>query len=119
MSLLADGQVRTAPDFYHAAMVFQHGSLPEHNHLSFELACRAADAGCRDARWLAAAALDRWLTRKGLPQRFGTQYFREGAEWEFYPVDPATTDEERLAWDVPPLALAHERLVAMNEELRA
>ncbi|MCM3882503.1 hypothetical protein [Frankia sp. R82] len=117
MSLLETGQVRTAADFHHAAMIFQHGHLPEHNHLGFELARKAADAGHPGARWLAAAAMDRWLMRKGLPQRFGTQYVGDDkGSWTLYQVDPATTDEERIEWSVPTLATAYERLAVMNEE---
>jgi len=116
MSLLDDGQVRTAADFYHAAMILQHATLPEHNHLGFELARRAADAGHPGARWLAAAAMDRWLMKKGLPQKFGTQYVDDGGVWDLYWVDPATTDDERAEWDVPTLTEAYELLAAMNEE---
>jgi hypothetical protein len=109
MALLADGKVATPADCYHAAMVFQHGRLQEHFHLAFELARRAAEAGFEPARWLAAAALDRWLLHRGLPQRFGTQYLDLGDGWRLYQVDPATTDQERAAWNVPPLAEARRR----------
>lgn len=117
--LLRDGLVRTPGDFFHAAMVFQHGVLPEHNHLSFELARRAADRGHPLARWLAAAAMDRWLMRKGLPQKFGTQYVDDGTGWALYEVDPATTDQERAEWDVPPLAEAHRAVAEMNAPVSA
>jgi len=118
MSLLDDGQVRTAADFYHAAMILQHATLPEHNHLGFELARRAADAGHPGARWLAAAAMDRWLMKKGLPRKFGTQYVDDGGVWDLHWVDPAATDDERAEWDVPTLTEAYELLAAMNEEER-
>jgi hypothetical protein len=35
---------------------------------------------------------------QGKPQKYGTNYVYDG--W----VDPETADEERAAWDVPPLA---------------
>jgi hypothetical protein len=53
--------------------------------------------------------MDRWLLHRGLPQRFGTQYLDLGDGWRLYEVDPATTDEERAAWDVPPLTEARRR----------
>jgi hypothetical protein len=80
------------------------------------LALRGVELGCRPARWLAAAALDRWLMATGKPQRYGTQYRRIGSgPFELWQVDPETTDEERAAWDVPPLAEAQRRA----EELSA
>ncbi|MEV5409194.1 hypothetical protein AB0K60_10215 [Thermopolyspora sp. NPDC052614] len=115
MEKFAAGQVRSPGDYYHLAMILQHGSRAEHYHLGFELCRRAAAAGHRPARWLAAAALDRWLLHHGLPQRYGTQYVDTGGAWALYRVDPATTDEERAAWDVPPLAEALARAERMND----
>ena len=56
---------------------------------------RAIELGYEPARWLAAAAYDRWLSDAGLPQKFGTQYRSEGGRWILLPVDSSTTDEER------------------------
>jgi hypothetical protein len=73
--LLAEGTVADPDDLFHAAMVFQHGADRAHYLRSHELAKRAADLGStRPARWLAAAAYDRWLMTGGLPQKYGTQY---------------------------------------------
>lgn len=109
------GEARTPDDLYHCAMVLQHGWHADHQKLAHELALRAADGGHGGARWLAAAALDRWLMRTGRPQRFGTQYVRTDAAWSLYDLDPATTDEERRAWDVPALA----EILAVVDELNA
>ncbi len=65
---------------------------------------KGAELGHRAARWLAAAAHDRWLMRQGKPQKYGTQYVTEGDRWRLWEVDPATTDQERKEWSVPPLA---------------
>jgi hypothetical protein len=70
--LLAEGTVVDPDDLFHAAMVFQHGADRAHYLRAHELAKRAADLGStRPARWLAAAAYDRWLMTGGLPQRYG------------------------------------------------
>ncbi|MFF0868052.1 hypothetical protein ACFYUV_40265 [Nonomuraea sp. NPDC003560] len=114
MEKFAAGEVRSPGDYYHLAAVMQHGGLAEHYHLAFELARRAADAGCRPARRLAASALDRWLMQMGLPQRYGTQYVDIGGRWSLYRVDPVTTDAERTVWDVPPLAEALAQAEEMN-----
>jgi len=79
-----------------------------------ELARKGADLGHRGARWLAAAAYDRWLMRQGKPQKYGTQYVPDGERWRLWEDDPATTDEERKEWCVPPLAEAIRRAEEMT-----
>ncbi|MCM2270022.1 MAG: hypothetical protein NDJ75_07965 [Thermoanaerobaculia bacterium] len=114
--ILAADVPLTPDDRYHAAIVLQHGETREDYELAHELARRAAeeDADHPHARWLAAAALDRALVADGRPQRYGTQSVREGDRWVLAPVDPAVTDAERDAWDVPPLAESLARVEAMN-----
>jgi len=107
--LLDAGAVESGEDFFHAAMVFQHGDGLDDYQRARELALRAAELGHRPGRWLAAAALDRWLMRQGRPQKYGTQYRSSGDGYELYEVEPATTDDERAEWDVPPLAEARRR----------
>jgi hypothetical protein len=41
---------------------------------------------------------------QGLPQKYGTNYVSDGRRQRLWDVDPATTDDERALWDVPPLA---------------
>lgn len=115
--LLDVGEVQTANDYFHAAMVFQHGGTLDAYRLAGELAGRAVELGhegatrWHSAKWLVAAARDRWLMRQGRPQEYGTQYFRQGpgGPLELWEVDPATTDEERATYNVPPLAEALAR----------
>jgi hypothetical protein len=91
-------------------MVFQHGERLEHFWRAHELALKAAELGHpQPARWLAAAAYDRWLMCQGQPQKYGTQYIAEEVYWKLSDIDPATTDTERAAWGVPPLAKALAR----------
>jgi hypothetical protein len=113
---LSVGEVRSPKDYYHLAMLLQHGSIPEHYHLGHELARRASVAGFAPAAWLAAAAMDRWLMNVGLPQKYGTQYLVIEDHWELYQVDDSTTDEERELCGVPTLAEAQERADTMNQE---
>ncbi|MHB1533295.1 MAG: bifunctional nuclease family protein [Acidimicrobiales bacterium] len=115
--LLAAGEVRTAEDYFHAAMVFQHGQNLEEYQLAGELASTAAQLGhvgetrWQSARWLIAAAHDRGLRHQDKPQKYGTQFFRVGPDGplELWEVDATTTDEERAAYNVPSLAEALAR----------
>jgi hypothetical protein len=93
-----------AEDYFHAAKLFQHGDTPDEAWQAHEWALRSAQMGHRQARWLAAAAYDRWCTYSGKPQKYGTQYVSDGRRQRLWDVDPATTDADRAGWDVPPLA---------------
>ena len=107
--LLAQGRVSAPDDYFHAALIFQHGDTLEDIWQAHELARRATEMGAtasmgyRDSRWLAAAALDRWLMYQGKPQKYGTQFVPDGKRWRLWDVDPDTTDAERTANHVPAL----------------
>jgi hypothetical protein len=66
-------------------------------------------------KWLAAAALDRWLMYQGRPQKYGTQIVPDGTRWRIWNTDPTTTDADRAAADVPPLKEQLERAEAMTD----
>lgn len=93
-----------AADLYHAALLFQHGDMVEDAWRAYELAHVAAEQGDERARWLTAAAYDRWCMYQSKPQKYGTQYVSDGRRQRLWDVDTATTDAERAAWNVPPLA---------------
>jgi hypothetical protein len=116
LDYLQKGQVVTAEDLYHAAMIFQHGNCGNHFKLANELARRAVEQGHEGAKWLYAAALDRYLQSEGKLQKFGTQYYNFRNRWELYPVDPTTTDEERQRYNVDPLVRILDRVDALNNE---
>jgi hypothetical protein len=108
--LIAEGVLQTPEDYFHAALVFQHGEKLEDYWQAHELAKKAEEQGHPTGRWLAAAAYDRWLMNQGKPQKYGTQYTAHGdGPYRLWDVDPTTTDEERAAWNVPPLAEALRR----------
>jgi len=84
LALLAEGQVTGAEAQECAAWILQHSGLKLCNGsyqaisldnylLAHLLARSAAEQGRKSARWLAAAALDRYLVYSGKPQKFGTQ----------------------------------------------
>jgi hypothetical protein len=109
--LIAAEALQSPEDFFYAAMIFQHGKSTEDYWQAHFLAKKAVALGYRPARWLAAAAYDRWLMGQDKPQKYGTQYIWDGhgSCWRLWDVDPATTDAERAEWDVPSLAQALKR----------
>ena len=86
---LADGKVETGNDYYHAAMVLQHGDTPDDYLLAHVLAVTAIERGNREARWLSAATLDRYLRSIWQPQVYGTQFtINAGASsWQREPMN--------------------------------
>jgi hypothetical protein len=116
--ILAEGGAKTADDYYHAAMVYQHGDTEEEIARAHELSLKAVelDPNHPVARWLAAASRDRLLMRQGKPQLYATQYTKVDGKWVLYQVDPSVTDEERAKWDCPPLAAAKKQAEELNRQ---
>ncbi len=111
-AIIAQGGAMAADDYYHAALLFQHGDMPDDALQAHMLALEAMTLGHPKARWLAAAAYDRHLMYQGKPQKYGTNYVTDEVRHRLWDVEPATTDTERAAWDVPPLA--EQRLKAQE-----
>jgi hypothetical protein len=118
--LVRSEALQTGEDYFHAAMVFQHGETLDDYLRAHELAKRGAELGHPDCLWLTAAAYDRWLAHQGKPQKYGTQYTsRDDEPYRLWDVDPTTTDEERAAWNVPPLAEALRQAEELSREKEA
>jgi len=103
--MLKNRSIKAAPDLQEAALILQHGNDTTDFWTAHELALRSVKLGNDDARWLAAATLDRYLMTKGLPQKYGTQSVMnpKTGKLELYKVDPTVTDSMRAVWHVPPL----------------
>ena len=108
-AMLAAGQIQTAQDYAYAAFILQHGSSADDYALAHVLAATAAfktRPAPRWARWLAAAALDRFLHASGQPQVFGTQVKGQKSaqsvtEWTLEPYNrTAVTNAMRKEWCV-------------------
>lgn len=110
--LLEQGALHSGEDFYHAAFVYQHGDKTDDYLKAHILAMVAVARGEPDAKWIAAATLDRYLNTIGQPQVFGTQYHStKGAPLTQQPYDRALiTDSVRLVMGVPPIAKQDEQL---------
>ncbi|QBD79316.1 hypothetical protein EPA93_26340 [Ktedonosporobacter rubrisoli] len=115
-ALMQAGALQEAEDYYHAAMIFQHGETLEEIWQAHTLALTAAEKGYRRAKWLAAAAMDRWLMYQGKPQKYGTQFVPDGKGYRLWELDPATSDAERAAWNVPSLNEQQRRAEQLSRD---
>lgn len=104
--LLEEGRIRTPKEQMLASLVLLGSNSPADVTLARDLALEAAEAGEEEAFSLAARAIDRSLYFTGAPQRFGTHFIYSPvlSRWKLHNVDPRTTDEERSAYGLPPLA---------------
>lgn len=118
--LYAQNHLGTGNDYFHAAMILQHGGTPEDYLLAHEFCVVAIIKGKNDkgTRWLAAASEDRFLMNIGRTQRFGTQYRSDSPDGPLllYKVDASVTDELRRALNVPTLAEAKAREAELNKK---
>lgn len=111
-ALLDAGALQTGEDFRAAAFVFQHGSTPEDYLLAHSLAVTGVAKGSKQAAWIAAASLDRFLQSVDRKQIYGTQTrMMNGGEPTLEPYDrdllPAAV---RAAAGVPSLVEQDARL---------
>lgn len=121
--LLDSSKVRTGQDFYRSAMIFQHGIDTLASAKAIQLMRQALVLDTTVNRWLLAAAIDRHLMRKGMPQIYGTQYVMMGqnGKWQRYQIDTTkVTDRERQAHHVETLAeqIAKERRMNLRPILQ-
>jgi hypothetical protein len=91
-------QLQSPDDYYHAAIIFQHGSRPEDYLMAHVLASVAGFKGHRRGAWLTAASLDQFLLSLGRPQIFGTIYGKGG----FERYEAFLSDAIRSQYCVPP-----------------
>jgi hypothetical protein len=111
---LRSAEAASAEDLFHAAWLFNHGDAPDEAKQAHAWALEAASRGFGPARWLTAAAYDRWMMYEGRPQKYGTQFVPDGTRYRLWDVDPETTDEDRAEWGVPPLREQRERAERMS-----
>lgn len=106
--LINSGQVITGKDYYHTAMIFQHGKDSVAYGMAVKQMKKAIELDSTINKWLLAAAIDRNLLSRNKPQIYGTQYHKkniQNAKWERSSIDTTqVTDLERKEYNVETLA---------------
>jgi hypothetical protein len=117
LSQIGLGEVRVPEDKFNAALVLQHtpftycekrlvSTSPDNYLLAHHLFKSAFEAGYKDARYLVAASIDRYLSMTEGYQKYGTNRLvnQETGQEEYPPIDRKTPDSERAKYGVAPLA---------------
>ncbi len=117
LSLIGQGEVKVPEDKFNAALILQHTRLtfcdkqlvsfsPDNYLLAHYLFKSAFESGYKDARFLVASSIDRYLSFTEGYQKYGTNRVnnQETGKEELVPIDRKTPDSERAKYGVPPLA---------------
>ncbi|MCP4224870.1 MAG: hypothetical protein GY773_16155 [Actinomycetia bacterium] len=99
-----------------AILLADYGALTDLPHAS-ALARMAHEDGVDGAGALYAMCTDKLALYRGQPQPYGTITVEHMGDVVQPPIDPATTDEERLALGVPPLRLLHQKAEDTGRDL--
>ena len=114
--LIETGQINTGNDYYHSAMILQHGEDTSASSFAIKLMIQAIELDSTINKWLLAAAIDRDLMKRKKPQIYGTQYIKKGDQnWIRYEIDTTViTDLERKRFNVETLKEQLEKERTMN-----
>lgn len=115
--LLDSGLVKSSKDYYHAAMIFQHGWDSIAYGMAVKLMRKSIELDSNANKWLLAASIDRDLLSRNKPQIYGTQFRRQSMDqpWEQSPMDTTQiTDAERIEYGVETLAEQKAKVIRMN-----
>ncbi len=123
-ALFAEGCFTAGRDYHNAALIFQHGTAPDHFYQVWLWARRAVELGDESAAWLIPRAVDRYLMNSGYKQLYATNLVTEqfysadgsGAEtWCVWPNVAAFDDARRTAGGGATLTAQIERARRMND----
>ena len=108
LGMLKRTEVRTAQDYFYAAVIFHHGQTFEHYRMASSLAWIAHEFEPENSTyaWQTASSWDRMMLKKDRPQWYGVQAHRADQErLVLSNIDEtAVSDEERATYNVKPLA---------------
>lgn len=107
-----------APDDYlAAALIFQHGNLPDHYYQAFIWSNRAYGLGDEAGKKLSALAMDRYLVSTGKKQLFGSQAYAPilGGCFCLQPTETSFPDDIRKQYTGMTLHDQYSWLASLNK----
>ena len=98
--IFAEGCFKDAKDYTAAALVYQHGQVPDHFYQTFIWGKKAVDLGDSKQKWITVAGLDRYLVHSGQKQLFATQFGKDNGSpcWCLEPIEESFPESKRIDW---------------------
>jgi hypothetical protein len=107
LELLKRAEIRTAQDYFYAAVIFHHGQTFEHYRMAASLSWIAheLEPGNAAYAWQTASSWDRMMLKKNRPQWYGVQAHRDDQNRVVLSQidETAVNDDERAHFNVRPL----------------
>ena len=119
LEMIKQNKLSTQNDYFHAAMIFQHGKDSTSYKLAYEYSKKASVMDTTNSlfRWLSAASYDRYLISIGKPQIYGTQFIVFDKKYYLNNFDTTkVTDSERIYYGTRTLKEIKEYLKSQNGE---
>ncbi len=117
--IFGEGCFSKAEDYAAAALVYQHGDIPDHFLQAFMWAKKAVELGDEDQRRLMAMAIDRYLVNIGHKQLFASQFtnpdVKPGSCWCLQQIEPTFPDDLRKKIGGKRLSESFKMLEQLNE----
>jgi hypothetical protein len=99
--IFGEGCMKSAADFSAAALIYQHGSVPEHFFQTFLWSKRAVELGDTSQKRMMGLGLDRYLVNIGKKQLFASQATKPNGTntcWCLQPVEKSFPDDKRIEY---------------------
>lgn len=114
--IFAEGCFKEAKDYMNAALIYQHGDVPDHYYLAFIWSRKAAELGDLHGQAFSALAIDRYLNSIGHKQLFGSQYSKtiNDACFCMSSVEPSFPDSFRKAYSGRSLQESYDSMATLN-----
>lgn len=77
--IFSEDCVKSAEDYLAAALIYQHGDVPDNYYQAYIWSMKAAELGSKNAKAMVALTIDRYLVSIGHKQLFGSQFFSSEA----------------------------------------
>jgi hypothetical protein len=115
--IFAEGCLKESRDFAAAALVYQHGNVPDHYFQTYIWSSRAVTLGDESQKNLMGLGVDRYLVNIGQKQLFASQANKKNTSkcWCLQQVEPSFPDERRVALGHRTLSEALDWIKVLNK----
>jgi hypothetical protein len=115
--IFGEGCFKSAQDYAAAALVYQHGNIPDHFFQTYLWAKRAVELGDSSQKRLMAMGIDRYLVNIGHKQLFATQASKPTMNdcWCLEELEKSFPEKKRVELAQKSLAEALQWVDSLNE----